>query len=35
MEKAKGRKVRITNRRIWIDDREWKWDEEREDWEKE
>ncbi|XP_071629476.1 uncharacterized protein [Temnothorax longispinosus] len=34
-EKAKGREVRITNRRIWIENREWRWNEGREEWEEE
>lgn len=34
-ERAKGEKVRTADERNWMDDGEWRWDGEREQWEKE
>lgn len=31
-EEEGGRRVRMTNRRVWIEGVEWRWVEEREEW---
>lgn len=32
IEREKGRNVMVTNRRMWVEGEEWRWDKESENW---